>query len=70
MVLFETRGAARALRWATSARSCAAAVMASYVMYGFDTAGTLAEETDDPRRRAPRAILQASLAAVGWPAAC
>ena len=40
----------------------AAAVMASYVMYGFDTAGTLAEETNDPRRRAPRAILPLS-----WP---
>jgi urea carboxylase system permease len=41
----------------------AAAVMAAYVMYGFDTAGTLSEETVDPRRRAPRAILQALLAA-------
>ncbi|QEG30967.1 Putrescine importer PuuP [Gemmata obscuriglobus] len=41
----------------------AAAVMAAYVMYGFDTAGSLAEETVDPRRRAPRAILQALLAA-------
>jgi len=37
----------------------AAALMASYVLYGFDTAGTLAEETANPRRRAPRAILQA-----------
>ena len=37
----------------------AAALMASYVLYGFDTAGTLAEETDHPRRRAPRAILSA-----------
>lgn len=41
----------------------AAAVMAAYVMYGFDTAGTLAEETVNPRRRAPRAILQALVAA-------
>ncbi len=41
----------------------AAAVMPSYVLYGFDTAGTLAEETRDPRRRAPWAILQAILAA-------
>lgn len=41
----------------------AAAVMAAYVMYGFDTAGTLAEETVDPRKRAPRAILQAIAAA-------
>jgi urea carboxylase system permease len=43
---------------------CAAAVMASYVMYGYDTAGTLAEETKGPRRRAPWAILGA-LAAAG-----
>jgi urea carboxylase system permease len=42
---------------------CAAAIMASYVLYGYDTAGTLAEETNDPRRRAPRAILQALTAA-------
>src|SRR5207248_7135387 len=41
-----------------------AALTASYVMYGFDTAGSLAEETTDPRRTAPRAILQA-LAAAG-----
>jgi amino acid transporter len=43
----------------------AAALMASYVMYGFDTAGSLAEETRAPRRRAPRAILQALAAAAG-----
>lgn len=43
----------------------AASVMAAYVMYGFDTAGTLAEETVEPRRRAPRAILQALCAAGG-----
>ncbi len=42
---------------------CAAGVMAAYIMYGYDTAGTLAEETHRPRRRAPRAILQALLAA-------
>ena len=41
----------------------AAALMASYVMYGFDTAGALAEETGEPRRRAPWAILQALAAA-------
>jgi urea carboxylase system permease len=41
----------------------AAALMASYVLYGFDTAGALAEETDKPRRRAPWAILQALTAA-------
>jgi urea carboxylase system permease len=41
-----------------------AAIMPAYVMYGFDTASSLAEETTDPRRRTPRAILQA-LAAAG-----
>ena len=47
----------------------AAALTPSFVMYGFDTAGSLAEETDDPRRRAPRAILVA-LASVGVAGAC
>ena len=32
------------------------AIMPLYVMYGFDSAGSLAEETDDPRRTAPKAI--------------
>jgi urea carboxylase system permease len=36
-----------------------AALMASYVMYGYDTAGSLAEETTNPRKKAPWAILQA-----------
>src|SRR5256712_855514 len=31
--------------------------MSLFVIYGFDTAGTLAEETQDPRREAPRAII-------------
>ena len=44
--------------------------MASYVLYGFDTAGTLAEETGDPRRRAPWAILRASRRRRDSPAAC
>jgi urea carboxylase system permease len=35
------------------------AIMPAYVMFGFDTAGSLAEETNDPRRRGPRAILMA-----------
>ncbi|HLW96890.1 MAG TPA: amino acid permease [Solirubrobacteraceae bacterium] len=38
-------------------------IMSAYVMYGFDTAGTLAEETNDPRRAAPPAILRALAAA-------
>jgi urea carboxylase system permease len=38
-------------------------IMSAYVMYGFDTAGTLAEETNEPRRTAPPAILRALAAA-------
>jgi len=37
--------------------------MSAYVFYGFDTAGALAEETVDPRRHAPRAIIRALIAA-------
>jgi urea carboxylase system permease len=36
-----------------------AGIMSAYVMYGFDTAGTLAEETRDPRRSAPPALIRA-----------
>ena len=42
-----------------------AAIMPAYVMYGFDTAGSLAEETRDPRRTTPKALLQALAAAGG-----
>jgi urea carboxylase system permease len=49
--------------WGYLGPALAASLMASYVLYGFDTAGTLAEETSHPRRRAPRAILQALCAA-------
>ncbi len=40
-----------------------ASLMSAYVFYGFDTAGSLAEETVEPRRHAPRAILRAITAA-------
>src|SRR6266699_3327060 len=35
----------------------AAMFMSLFVIYGFDTAATLAEETKDPRRAAPKAVL-------------
>jgi urea carboxylase system permease len=60
-VLFDTQGHGAGLAYAGP--FLAAALMASYVMYGFDTAGSLAEETTDPRRKAPRAILRALSAA-------
>lgn len=39
-----------------------ASLASGYVMYGFDTASSLGEETLEPRRTAPRAILRAILA--------
>ena len=39
-----------------------ASLASGYVMYGFDTASSLGEETVDPRRTAPAAILRAILA--------
>ena len=37
----------------------AALFMSLFVIYGFDTAGTLGEETNDPQRNAPRGVLWA-----------
>ncbi len=37
--------------------------MSLFVIYGFDTASTLAEETRDPRRSAPKAVLYAIIGA-------
>src|SRR5262249_55553934 len=63
-ILFKTNGAGDGRPLGYLGPFLAAALTASYVLYGFDTAGALAEETDEPRRRAPWAILQA-LAAAG-----
>jgi amino acid transporter len=41
----------------------AAMFMSLFVIYGFDTASTLAEETKNPRREAPRAVLAAIVGA-------
>jgi urea carboxylase system permease len=41
----------------------AAMFMSLFVIYGFDTASTLAEETKNPRREAPRAVLLAIIGA-------
>jgi urea carboxylase system permease len=42
---------------ATLSTFLVAMFMSLYVIYGFDTASTLAEETRDPRREAPKAVL-------------
>jgi urea carboxylase system permease len=41
----------------------AAMFMSLFVIYGFDTASTLAEETRDPRRAAPKAVLSSVIGA-------
>ena len=41
----------------------AAMFMSLFVIYGFDTASTLAEETRDPRRTAPKAVLYSIIGA-------
>src|SRR5256884_8913052 len=51
-VVFHTGGTSL-----TTGTFLVAMFMSLYVIYGFDTAGTLAEETKDPRREAPKAII-------------
>src|SRR5262249_36392970 len=63
-VVFDPQGLGQRQPWGYLGPFLVAALMASYVMYGFDTAGSLAEETTEPRKKAPWAILQA-LAAAG-----
>jgi urea carboxylase system permease len=58
-VLFETDGTGAGHDWGWFGALLIGAIMPLYVMYGFDTAGSLAEETSDPRRKAPRALIQA-----------
>ena len=51
-VIFHTGGTSL-----TTGTFLVAMFMSLFVIYGFDTAGTLAEETRDPRREAPKAII-------------
>src|SRR5438876_7273779 len=51
-VIFHTGGTSL-----TTGTFLVAMFMSLFVIYGFDTAGTLAEETKDPRREAPRAVI-------------
>ena len=58
-VLFETQGTGEGHDWGYLGAFLTAALASAYVMYGFDTASSLGEETLDPRRTAPKAILRA-----------
>lgn len=62
-VLFKTDGTGAGHSWGYAGALLLGAIMPLYVMYGFDSAGSLAEETDDPRRTAPKSIWRALLTA-------
>ncbi len=61
-VLFDTRGLGEGAPGGYVGVFLVAALASAYVMYGFDTASSLGEETVDPRRTAPSAILRAVVA--------
>jgi urea carboxylase system permease len=62
-VIGHTLGTGAGHSWGYFGAFLIGGIMSAYVMYGFDTAGTLAEETNDPRRNAPPAIIRALIAA-------
>jgi urea carboxylase system permease len=62
-VVTNTLGTGTGHSWGYFGAFLIGGIMSAYVMYGFDTAGTLAEETNDPRRNAPPAIIRALAAA-------
>jgi urea carboxylase system permease len=62
-VVFDTNGTGSGHSLGYLGAFFVASLMSAYVFYGFDTAGSLAEETLNPRRHAPRAILRAITAA-------
>jgi len=61
-VFFTLQGYSGGRGWSYLGDFLVASLASGYVMYGFDTASSLGEETHEPRRTAPRAILRAILA--------
>ncbi|SMH41991.1 amino acid/polyamine/organocation transporter, APC superfamily [Rathayibacter oskolensis] len=61
-VLVDTAGYGEGVPGGYAGAFLIAAIASAYVMYGFDTAGSLGEETVDPRRTGPTAILRAVVA--------
>src|SRR5437660_2881287 len=57
-VIFDTGGTSL-----TTGTFLVAMFMSLYVIYGFDTASTLAEETKSPRRNAPKAVIASVIGA-------
>jgi urea carboxylase system permease len=62
-VVFQTHGTGAGHDWGYAGAFLVAALMSTYVFYGFDTAGSLAEETNNPRKHAPPALIRAICAA-------
>ena len=52
-VVFETQGTGEGHDWGYFGAFLAASLASAYVMYGFDTASSLGEETHEPRKTAP-----------------
>jgi urea carboxylase system permease len=63
-VIFETHGTGAEHAWGYFGAFLVAIVSGAYVFFGFESAASLAEETKDPRRTAPRAIIRALLASI------
>jgi urea carboxylase system permease len=62
-IVLHNEGLGKGHSWGYFGAFIIGGIMSAYVMYGFDTAGTLAEETNDPRRAAPPAIIRALITA-------
>jgi urea carboxylase system permease len=58
-VLFNTLGTGKGYAMGYFGAFLVASLIGGFQFYGFDTASSLAEETRDPHRRAPRAIINA-----------
>lgn len=61
-VVLDTGGYGEGVAGGYAGAFLVAAIASAYVMYGFDTASSLGEETRDPRRTGPTAILRAVVA--------
>ena len=59
----QTNGTGDGRTWGYFGAFLIAGLASAYIFYGFDTAGSLAEETNNPRKHAPGAILRAMVAA-------
>src|SRR4051794_25879410 len=62
-IVTKTYGTGVGHDWGYFGAFLVASLMSAYVMYGFDTAGSLAEETNEPRKHAPKSLVRALSAA-------